>query len=206
MSLPPAGYAPEHPPSAPTPAPAHGSKVSLNMQGLKTLMTNMHTTTGSERELFALLALVLVLYAGMMFLFAGDLSLPSSTRTSSSSHNNGVTAAKSSRRYAEELHTLLTAQSRWLTLSGLHVLGSSIMVAWIYAFHSHGDDGYESANGAEDTSILAGLRLLPNRVTFTITLIDMLFWGYLWTVLKDEGREVGKFLAMRRAAEDDEME
>lgn len=46
--------------------------------------------------------------------------------------------------------------------------------------------------------------LLANRVTFTVGLTNMLFWGYLWTTLKDEGREIGKLLARRRAMEEED--
>jgi hypothetical protein len=49
-----------------------------------------------------------------------------------------------------------------------------------------------------------GVVLLANRVTFTAGLADMLFWGYLWTVLKDEGREIGGLLARRREIEEED--
>jgi uncharacterized membrane protein len=153
--------------------------------------------TESERELFALLALVLIIYAVGQFLFAGELTvfIPQSSPGQSSSTKSG-SASKSS-RLGEELHTLLSAQSRWLTLAGLHVLASALFVFWIYMFHSHAQSG-------SDNAIFPVLLRLANRVTFTAGLADMLFWGYLWTVLKEEGREVGKMLARRRQIEDED--
>ncbi|KAH0842532.1 hypothetical protein FOPE_07617 [Fonsecaea pedrosoi] len=230
MSARPAGYAPEtspHDASASLGARAGSSgRTSTNpgkhLTGL--LSTQAHGISHSERELFALLALVVVAYAVTQFLFAGDLSMsqqgPGAGAGAGGAASSNASAppsslatrldpsAKSPSRHAEELHTLLTAQSRWLTLSAIHVLASSTLVFWIYMFHSHSASSapvsstFPSDSG---TSLLSGLNLLPNRVVFTIGLADMLFWGYLWTVLKEEGREVAKVLARwRRQAEDDE--
>lgn len=163
------------------------------------------TGTTAERELFAVVAVLLVAYALMQFIFAGDLTLslapsePTSTTTRTrAGKQQGTTPppAVSSARLAEELYTLLTAQSRWLTLAGLHVVGSSALVFWIYMFHS----GVTSTT-SENFTISD---LLANRVTFTVGLANMLFWGYLWTTVKDEGREVGKLLARRRAMEEED--
>ena len=186
MSVRPASYAPEHP---------GGPSLGASTQ-LKSILTGQGAgTSAGEKELFALLAVMVVVYAGTIFLFAGDLTLLPASKGDVSGK---VSEAKSSARYAEELHTLLTAQSRWLAVAGLHVLGSSLLVAWIYVFHSHS----WTARSLPSAS-LSGPSLVANRVTFTAALIDMLFWGYLWTVLKDEGREVGKALARRREIEDD---
>ncbi|EXJ65482.1 hypothetical protein A1O7_01823 [Cladophialophora yegresii CBS 114405] len=203
MSLRPASYAPEPQPGLHDAGPG-SSRISTSHR-LSSLITghgtaNMH----AERELCALLAVVLVGYAVMIFLFAGDLTLPSLSLSSSassgkvSSPSSGPATTSSPRRYGEEVHTLLTAQSRWLSLAGLHVLASSGLVAWIYLFHSQA-----GTNRSVPSSSLSGFPLLANRVTFTAALMDMLFWGYLWTVLKDEGREVAKALARRREFEDD---
>jgi hypothetical protein len=187
MSLRPAAFAPEHPGDTAPPS------TSMNLKGL--ISGPRSGSTSGERELMALLGLMLVVYAGTMFLFAGDLTL---LPVSSVEGKAAGTGATSSSRYGEELHTLLTGQARWLAVAGIHVLGSSVLVAWIYLFHSHSATGQSLPSES-----LSGLSLLANRVTFTAALVDMLFWGYLWTVLKEEGREVGKALARRRAAEDD---
>ncbi|KIV94273.1 hypothetical protein PV10_02055 [Exophiala mesophila] len=156
------------------------------------------------RELCALLALLMTVYAVMQFIFAGDLTLLPSNPSTSTNHSSKTlkptstslsspSSSSTSSRYGEELHTLYSAQSRWLTLSGLRVFGSSILVAWIYVFYSHG----------KETLGFSGLGLLANRVTFTLALSDMLFWGYLWTVLKDEARHVAIGVARKREAEEE---
>ncbi|KAK6376593.1 hypothetical protein LTS17_007188 [Exophiala oligosperma] len=146
------------------------------------------TGTTAERELFAVVAVLLVAYALMQFIFAGDLTLilapsePTSTTTRT--------------RAGKQQGTTPPPASRWLTLAGLHVVGSSALVFWIYMFHS----GVTSTT-SENYTISD---LLANRVTFTVGLANMLFWGYLWTTVKDEGREVGKLLARRRAMEEED--
>lgn len=213
MAIRPAAFAPEH---LDTP-PANARANTKAFQPPALLSTSSRTTpipgttgTESERELFALVGLTLLVYALMQFLFAGDLALTSfasGARSSSSSRTptqppsstSKSTSKANSSRLAEELHTVLTAQSRWLTLAGLHVVGSALLVFWIYAFHSH-----SHANAVAGEAMFPGLLRLANRVTFTAGLADMLFWGYLWTVLKEEGREVGKVLASRVGLEDEE--
>lgn len=157
-----------------------------------------------EREVLALLALVVAGYAFMQFVFAGELAVlavPTQKQPSSSS-SAVVGSAKqhkqqTSSRYGEELHTLYAAQSRWLTFSGLRMLGSAVLVAWIYVFHSH-----RSGNTPGSSAALTGFSLLANRVTFTAALSDMLFWGYFWTVVKEETRQVAQNVARMREAED----
>jgi len=51
--------------------------------------------------------------------------------------------------------------------------------------------------------------LLGNQVVVTVCLLDMLFWGYVWTVVRDESRAVLKGLQERKSFEhedDDEEE
>jgi hypothetical protein len=211
MSLRPASYAPEPPPH--DSLSGSSSTTSNRLSSLITGRGAANANASAERELCALLAVILLVYAGMNFLFAGDLTTlppPSAASRSSSRDAKAASGSKSSggagmsmspRRYAEQVHTLLTAQARWLTLAGLHVLGSSVLVAWIYLFHS--DPHSQSHSQSLPSSSLSGFALLANRVTFTAALVDMLFWGYLWTVLKDEGRDVAKALARRREFEDD---
>lgn len=206
--LPPASSLPILPGSRQRNAPAGGfrapSLAGSAAASFPTVKTNGETQ--SELELFALLALVVAVYAVLQFVFAGDLAVLPSPTTQSPTSSSAISkqqqqrpSTSTSSRYAEELHTLFTAQSRWLTLSGLRMLGSAVLVAWIYMFHSH-RSGLTSSSLANTT----GITLLANRVTFTAALTDMLFWGYLWTVLKDEGRQVAANVAMRREAEEDD--
>ncbi len=178
-----ASYAPEHAEAAPK-------------KGTSLLGASVPSATASERELFTLVAVILVVYAVMQFLFAGELTLIS---LSSGGQNGGRSKSSTASAFGEQLHTLVSAQSRWLGLAGVHVLASSALVFWIYTFHSH----TSSSAVADATGLVAGL---TNRVVFTAALADMLFWGYLWTVLKDEAREVAKMLARRRESEEEEDE
>jgi Increased loss of mitochondrial DNA protein 1 len=43
-----------------------------------------------------------------------------------------------------------------------------------------------------------GLGQLNNRVTFMGAFMEMLFWGYLWTTLKEERRELATRIKGRR--------
>jgi hypothetical protein len=167
------------------------------------LNTASITITQPEKEIFALMAVVVGVYAVMQFVFAGDLTLLSSSHTSTGTRDRDDPSSsevrkqkRSSSRYAEDLHTLLTAQSRWLILAGLRVLGSAGLVGWIYLFHSKG-------RGTSPVGGPVGMGLLANRVTFSLGMVDMLFWGYLWTVLKEEGRMAAGGLARWREGEDE---
>lgn len=48
-----------------------------------------------------------------------------------------------------------------------------------------------------------GLDLLANNIVFTFGLSNMLFWGYIYTVVKEERREV-LLIRERRMEEDEE--
>ena len=182
------------------------------------LNSNANGETQSELELFALLALVVAVYALLQLVFAGDLAVlppPPTTTTQSPPSSSSIVSKNQQRqrqrqqqssRYAEELHTLFTAQSRWLTLSGVRMLGSAALVAWIYVFHSHRAALTSSSSSSAAAAVTAGFSLLTTRVTFTVALFDMLFWGYLWTVLKDEGRQVAANVAKWRGDAEDQEE
>jgi uncharacterized membrane protein len=117
--------------------------------------------------------------------------------------SDGQREARSKERWGEETHTLLSAQARWLTLSGLHVLGSAVTVVWIYLFHSHRAAAQTPVGKAtmNDMGLRESFSLLANGVTFTAALMNMLFWGYLWSVIRDEGREVAEAVMRRREIE-----
>ena len=63
-------------------------------------------------------------------------------------------------------------------------------------------DGYSSSStplvSSATISPITGLGLLANGAVFTACLADMLFWGYVWTNLKEEGRELAQGIAQRR--------
>lgn len=43
-----------------------------------------------------------------------------------------------------------------------------------------------------------GLGMLNNRITFVGAFTEMLFWGYLWTTLKDEVRDLAARIKVKR--------
>ena len=89
---------------------------------------------------------------------------------------------------------LLTTQDLWQVLSGIQVLIWSIIVAWIYTL-----------GGRVELGPSVGLGLLANDVVFTVSISSMMFWGYLYTVIKDEKRQVLE-VRERRREEDEEDE
>lgn len=93
------------------------------------------------------------------------------------------------------MHTLLSAQTLWQTLAGLHVVMASALVLAIYLL--------KSAKYGSTARVGEGWDLLANDVVFTVGMSDMLFWGYLYTVVKEERREV-MAVVERRMVEDEE--
>lgn len=75
---------------------------------------------------------------------------------------------------------------------------AAAFVAWSYIFRSE-KYGQYAKQGEKGFSVLA------NNITFTIGMVDMLFWGYLYTTIKEERREVLR-IGERRRIEDEEDE
>lgn len=101
---------------------------------------------------------------------------------------------KSSAEVAEDIRLVTYTQTLWQVFSAVHVVASSALVAWIYLVKS---ERYgRLPNSGEGTDLLA------NNVVFTFGLSDMLFWGYIYTVVKEERREV--LLVRQKRQEEDE--
>lgn len=174
------------------------------------LTRTLQPLSQDAHELLALLALGVVVYALVQAVFAGGLGtgvLSSRSSSSSSSRGSGRGNKKEAedRRLGEEIHTLHSAQTAWMTLAGLRVVAMGALVGWMYIFHSDRIYGSSSRTTTSSTSSRnrTGLSLLANQVTFTAAMMDMLFWGYLWTVLREEAREVAGKVAWRREEEKD---
>lgn len=105
---------------------------------------------------------------------------------------------KSSAEVGESIARLTLIQSIWQGLAGVHVVVAAAFVAWCYIFRSQ----VYRAGRREST---AELGVLANNVTFAIGMVDMLFWGYLYTTIKEERREVLR-IGERRRTEDEEDE
>lgn len=101
---------------------------------------------------------------------------------------------KSSAEVGESIARITLVQSVWQGLAGIHVVVAAAFVAWSYVFRSE-------KYGRRDM----GFSVLANNVTFTVGMVDMLFWGYLYTTIKEERREVLK-VGERRRTEDEEDE
>lgn len=86
-------------------------------------------------------------------------------------------------------------------MSAVRVLLEGVFVAYMYLFYSTRYNARIAA-GEQDVGVFG---LLANRVVFTVAMADMLFWGYMWTVLRDEAREVAGLVQKRRVMEE-EME
>lgn len=152
------------------------------------------TLTTSERELLALFGLVLAFISISLTVLASPLRFSKSTLTARTT-SDGKVVRKSSAEVGEDIRLVTYTQTLWQILSAVNVIGSSILVAWIYLVKSerHG----QLQNTGE------GLDLLANNIVFTFGLSDMLFWGYIYTVVKEERREV-LLIRERRMEEDEE--
>lgn len=80
-------------------------------------------------------------------------------------------------------------------------------MGYIYVFEARGKFSLTATAAPSSSSSTTGtsvgvetggsgvIGMLANRVTFTFALTDMLFWGYLWSALREEAREVLQTLA-----------
>ena len=148
-------------------------------------------------EVLAVVALVLAISAVTQLIFAGGLTPPAALQSGRSSTNTGNKA-----RLGEEVHTTIASQSCHLSLAVVHVFSSGLLVAWIYLFHSSRNMLLGAATSARALPGSLGA-LLGNQVVFSAALMDMLFWGYLWTVIREERREVLTAVQGMRSDEDD---
>lgn len=96
----------------------------------------------------------------------------------------------------EAVRSLTDAQNTWMTVSAVWVVLTTVLTGWIYVFRNERRE--ESSDRSE------GWGLLANHVGFAVALVDMLFWGYVYTVVKEERREVGEVLAVRMAEEQED--
>ena len=148
-------------------------------------------------EVLAVVALVLAVSAVSQLIFAGGLTSPAALQNQRSTTNTGNKA-----RLGEEVHTTISSQSSHLSLAVVHVFASGVLVAWIYLFHSSRNMLLGAATTSRTVSGSLGA-LLGNQVVFSAALMDMLFWGYLWTVIREERREVLTAVQGMRSDDDD---
>jgi len=146
-----------------------------------------------ERELLALMGLILGLSAITMMVLCTSLSFSNASLTTRTTED-GKTLRKSSAEVGETMSRLLLSQDLWQLLAGIHVLVCSVLVAWIYLYGAKIEIGPST-----------GFGLLSSDVVFTVSISDMLFWGYTYTAIKEEKRQVMEVREKRRL-EDEEDE
>ena len=81
-----------------------------------------------------------------------------------------------------------------MSLAATRVFVMGGLAMWIYLMKS--DRGI-----IIDTDTVGGIKgvaLLANSVVFTAAMGEMLFWGYVWTVLKEEGSNMAKTVMQGR--------
>jgi Increased loss of mitochondrial DNA protein 1 len=167
-------------------------------------LTNKPVPLDEEaNEILAVLALAIVVFGIGEIVFAGGLSVPEGLSKAGSGSRSVTAGSQGSKaRRGEELHTLLSMQSTHLNLAFIHIAVSGVLVAWVYLFHS--SRNILTGDRVSVPGVQGSLgQLLGNQVVFSVALMDMLFWGYVWTVIREERREVlGRVGEMRSEDED----
>ena len=167
--------------------------------------------SSQSTELLGILGVILLSYATIELLFAPGLSISSTLHHQSP---NTTTTSSSKRRtdrsqIGEELYALTASQSSHLNLAFLHIIAGGALCSWIYIFHS-ARSGPFLPKSASSGGGIGGQQLgdvLGNQVVFSAAFMDMLFWGYLWTVIREERREVlGRVERMKADAEEEDDE
>lgn len=136
----------------------------------------------------------------MQAFFAGGLT-PISEVSSVSGRSSQGDKDAALREVGEKVYALRTVQNQWMGLAGVRVVLLGVLLGWMYVFQSERRDGFGMLSAPPPTK---GFGLLANRVVFTAAMTDMLVWGYVWTVLREEGGDVMKMIATLRAEDDEE--
>ncbi|KAF7505659.1 hypothetical protein GJ744_000594 [Endocarpon pusillum] len=144
-------------------------------------------------EPVAALALILAVLAIVEGTFAASLSVVSTTKKADG-QGGGVQA------FAEKAAILHHAQGLWMVVSTVKTLvfGVLVMGSYLSTAREGGGMGYVVPVVDERGPGWFGLGMLNNRVTFVGAFVEMLFWGYLWTTLKDEQRELARRIKVKR--------
>lgn len=136
-------------------------------------------------EPLASAALTLVLAALSQLFFVGGLA-----SIDANNNNNKENAGA----LAEQAAVLRASQASWMSLAATRVFVTGGLAMWIYLLKSE-------RGMIIDTDTIGGVKgmgLLANSVVFTAALAEMLFWGYVWTVLKEEGNGLAKTIMQGR--------
>jgi Increased loss of mitochondrial DNA protein 1 len=132
------------------------------------------------------LALILAVLAIVESVFAANLGSVSKRE-----------AGQSIQAFAEKAAILHNAQGQWMTISTTKTLLFGLLVLYSYLTTSS-EQGMGYIVPVDKSAGPLGLGMLNNRVAFVGTFVEMLFWGYLWTTLKDEVRQLGASIKAKR--------
>lgn len=137
-------------------------------------------------EPLAALALILAVLALVESAFAGNLISIKKAE-----------AGQSVQAFTERAAVLHNAQGQWMVVSTTKALVFGVLVMYSYLTSSR-EQGMGYIIPVDRSAGPLGLSFLNNRVTFVGAFVEMLFWGYLWTNLKDEGRGLAARIKVKR--------
>lgn len=137
-------------------------------------------------EPVAALALALAVLAIVESVFAGSLA-----------SRKKAEAGQSVQAFAEKAAILHNTQGQWMTVSTAKALLFGILVMYSYLTTPR-EEGMGYIVPVDRSAGRFGLGMLNNRVAFVGSFAEMLFWGYLWTTLKDEVRELAGRIKVKR--------
>lgn len=137
-------------------------------------------------EPLAAAAFALALAALTQLFFVGGLGTVGTRRKGSEAAGAGA--------LAEQVAVRRASQGAWMSLAATRVFVMGGLAMWIYLLKSDRRDTIitHTVSGVKGTGLLA------NSVVFTAAMSEMLFWGYVWTVLKDERSGLAKTVMQGR--------
>jgi hypothetical protein len=138
-------------------------------------------------ESLAAAALALALAALSQLFFVGGLA-SIDTNSSKAKETSGAGAL------AEQVAVQHASQSSWMSLAATRVFVMGGLAMWIYLMKSNSGTIIDS----DTIGGIKGLGLLANSAVFTAAMGEMLFWGYVWTVLKEERSGLAKTVMQGR--------
>ena len=139
-------------------------------------------------EPIASAALILALAAVSQLFFVGGLASIDINKKGGAKEDAGVGAI------AEQVAVQHASQQSWMSLAATRVFIMGALVMWTYLMKSQRGTIVDS----DTVDGIKGISLLANSVVFTAAIADMLFWGYVWTVLKEEGSGLAKTVMQGR--------
>ena len=131
-----------------------------------------------------------------MMVFASSLSYSKSNILAHTT-DEGRVARKSSAEVGVSIAKLVTSQDLFMVVGAIHVFMMGNLVVWTYLTK---ESVAIDARGTHPS----WWTLMANQTNFVLALTDMLFWGYLYTVLKEERREILVLAQARNEADDEE--